>query len=89
MHVSSRGQCHCLTLVKGHSDLFSNICCKITGSTEAEFYVELLCVGRMKGCSNGHGHVTKMSTILIQGIKPLKIFSETNRLMTFEFDIQH
>ena len=61
MHKSTRGQGHCLTCVKGNSDLYSNFSCKPLGPVEAKFHVELLWVKRTKVCSNGPSHVTKMA----------------------------
>ena len=43
-----------------------------------------------KVCSNGPGHMTKMATMPIYGINPLKIFfCETSRPMTFASGILH
>ena len=59
--------------------LLSNICCKAARPIEAKFHVELLWVGKVKVCSNGPGHVTKMATMPINGKNPLKVFSKTRK----------
>ena len=68
--------------------LLFNICCKAARPIEAKFHVELLWVGKVKGCSKGPGHVTKMAAMPITGKNPLKIFSKTRRPITFELGIQ-
>ena len=88
--MSTRGQGSCLTCVQGHSDLyFQTSAAKPLGPLKPKFHVELLWVLRLKVCSNNLGHVTKMAAMPIYGKTPLIIFSETRRLMTFKFSIQH
>ena len=57
---------------------------------EAKFHVEPLWDGGTKVCSNGPGHMTKISPISIYG-KNLKIFisSWTKRPMTLKIGMQH
>ena len=47
------------------TSILSNIfCCECAWPIEAKFHVELLWVVKMKICSNGPGHVTRMATWL-------------------------
>ena len=91
IHMSTRGQDHCLTFVQGHSDLYfqtSSSAAKPLCPSNPKFHIEVLWVERTKICSNGPGHMTKMATMPIYGKNPLKIFSKTNRLITFIYSIR-
>ena len=63
---------------------FSNIFSSETiGPIELKFHMETPQDGRMKVCTNGPGHITKMAAMPICGKNPLKIFfSRTRRPMT-------
>ena len=66
-----KDQGHSLTLVQGHWDLtFSNYFSLETARpVEAKFRVEPPWDGGTKGCSNGPGHMTNMTAMLIYGKK--------------------
>ena len=51
--------------------ILSNICCKAARPIEAKFHVGLSWFVRLKVCSNGHGHKTKMATMPIHGKKTI------------------
>ena len=40
MHMSTRDQCHCLTFVYGHSDLYFQIYSEAAGYIKVKFHVE-------------------------------------------------
>ena len=82
IHLSCKGQ--------GHSDLYFHVfCCKTLRSIEAKFHIALLWVGRMKVCSNGPGHMTKVAATPIYGKKTLNIFfAETGRPITYELGLR-
>ena len=62
-----QSQGHSLTLVKGHSDsTFSNVfSLDMARPIEAKFHVAPPWDGRTKVCSNGLGHMTNMTAMLI------------------------
>ena len=89
--MNIKGQDHLLTLVQGHSDsTFSNFFSLETArSIEAKFHVDHARDGGTKICSNGPGHMTKMTTIPIYGKNIENLPSGTKRPMTLKVDMQH
>ena len=67
--ISTRGQGHSLTLVQiSQIQYILNFFFSITiRPIEAKFHVKPHCDGRMKVCSNGLGHMTKMAAMPIYG----------------------
>ena len=67
--MNIKGQGHSLTLVQGHSDsTFSNfLSLEIAGPMKAKFHVETPWDERMKGGSNGPGHMTNIAAMPIYG----------------------
>ena len=68
-YMDITGQGHLLTFVQGHSDLtFSNfISLETAKPIEAKFHVAPPWGRGTKVCSNGPGHMTKMSAMPIYG----------------------
>ena len=48
-------------------NIFKRLLLRTTGPLEAKFHMESPCNGRMKVCSNGPGHMTKMAAMPIYG----------------------
>ena len=58
-----------------------------TWPIKVKFHIELLWDGGTKVCSNGHGHVTKMTAMPINGKNRKIFFSGTKRPMTLNLDM--
>ena len=72
--------------VSTFSNIFSS---DITGPIEAKFHVEPPWDGGTKACSNGLGHMTKMTAMPIYGKNLKNFFSGTKRPMTLKLGMQH
>ena len=63
MHMSTRGQIHCLTFVQGHSDLNFQTYSQAAGHIQVKFHSEPLWSGETKVCSNDGGYMAKMAAM--------------------------